>query len=133
MIWNSHSSQLEEPNIDERERAMGFHTGTTIVFGVSKGVHRHILGQVMDLNYLTWIFNLCLAKQTCFAQFSPPNPSHVSIVAPTIRTCMLVQVGGGDPSQLWDLFTCQEKGMGFGKKICDKGAPRPSKGAPHSA
>jgi hypothetical protein len=59
MIWNSHSLRLEEPNVDEREWVMGFHIG---VFGISKGVQKRILGQVINLNYLTWIFNLCLVK-----------------------------------------------------------------------
>jgi hypothetical protein len=29
IIWDSHSSSMEEPNADERERAMGFCTSTT--------------------------------------------------------------------------------------------------------
>jgi hypothetical protein len=62
MIWNSHSLQLKEPNIDEREQNMGSHIG---VFG--------ILGQVINFNYLTWIFSLCLVEWTHFAQFCPPN------------------------------------------------------------
>jgi hypothetical protein len=57
-IWDSHSSNLEEPTTDEKEQAMGFHTSTIVVQGISKGIHRWILGQVMDLNCLTWIFTL---------------------------------------------------------------------------
>jgi hypothetical protein len=38
---------------------MGFHIGR---FGISKGVHKCILGQVIDLNYATWIFSLCLVE-----------------------------------------------------------------------
>jgi hypothetical protein len=60
MIWDSHSFSMEEPNAHETERAMGFCISTTIVQGISKGTCRRILGQVMDLNYLTWIFNLVL-------------------------------------------------------------------------
>jgi len=40
--------------------------------------------------------------------------------------------GGGQPLQLWDFFIGQKRGMGVGKKNCDEGAPRPSKGAQHS-
>jgi hypothetical protein len=76
--------------------------------GISKGVHKRIMGQVMDLNYLTWIFNLCFVEWIHFAQFSPPNPSHVSIFAPTFGTCILVQGGGGHLWQLWD-FGCWER------------------------
>jgi hypothetical protein len=61
---------------------MGFYTSTTTMQGISKGTCRQILGQVMDLNCLTWIFNLILAKQLCFGQSHPPTPPHLSFVAP---------------------------------------------------
>jgi hypothetical protein len=73
MIWDFHSSSMEEPNVDEKEQAMGFHIGTTIVQGSSKGACRWILGQVMDLNCLTWIFLLVLVEQRCFDQLHPPT------------------------------------------------------------
>jgi hypothetical protein len=44
MIWDSHSSHLEGPNVDEREQVMAFHIGTTIVFGFLKGTCKHMLG-----------------------------------------------------------------------------------------
>jgi hypothetical protein len=62
MSWDSHSSSMEELNVNEREWAMGFCTSTTIMQDISKGAYRWILGQVMDLNCLTWIFCLILAK-----------------------------------------------------------------------
>ncbi len=62
MIWDSHSSSMEKPNANEKEHAMGFRTNTTAMKGISKGTHSWILGQVMDFNYLTWIFSLILAK-----------------------------------------------------------------------
>jgi hypothetical protein len=67
MIWDANSYKMEEPNVDERKQATGFHIGTTIVQGIFEGAHRRILGQVMDLTYFTWIFNLCWAKQVQFA------------------------------------------------------------------
>jgi hypothetical protein len=57
---------MEEPNVDEREHAMGFHIGTTTMEGIFERNHRWILGQIMDLNYLTWIFSLVLVKQLHF-------------------------------------------------------------------
>jgi hypothetical protein len=51
---------MEKPNVDERERAMGFHIGTTTMQGIFKIACRRILGQVMDLNCFTWIFSLVL-------------------------------------------------------------------------
>jgi hypothetical protein len=40
MIWDSHSSSMEEPNVNEREQTMGFLTGTAIVQDISKGTCR---------------------------------------------------------------------------------------------
>jgi hypothetical protein len=75
MIWDSHSSNMERPNANEKEQAMGLCTGTTIVQGIFEGVHKWILGQIMDFNCLTWIFNLVLAEQLCFGQLHPPIPT----------------------------------------------------------
>jgi hypothetical protein len=36
MIWDSHSSNMEEPNADEREWAMGFRIGTELCKAISK-------------------------------------------------------------------------------------------------
>jgi len=57
---------MEKPNVNEREHAMGFHTDTTIVQGISEKIHKQNLGQVMDLNCLTWIFNFDLVEQSHF-------------------------------------------------------------------
>ncbi len=51
MVWDSRSSRMEEPNVDEKEQAMGFHINTIVVISLSKGACKQILGQVMDLNY----------------------------------------------------------------------------------
>jgi hypothetical protein len=65
---------MEESNVNERERAIGFHTYTTFVQGILEGICKQILGQVMDVNNLTWIFNLALANQRLFDQTHPPIP-----------------------------------------------------------
>jgi hypothetical protein len=52
-----------EPNIDERECAMGFLTGVTLVLSISEASRQQVLGQAMDLNYLIWIVSLGMAKQ----------------------------------------------------------------------
>lgn len=44
---------MEEPNVNEREKTMGFHIGTTIVLGISKWTYKQLLGQVMDIDYVT--------------------------------------------------------------------------------
>jgi hypothetical protein len=71
---------MEKFNVDEMEWAMGFRICTTTMQGIFEGAHRRILGQVMDMNYLTWIFNLVLAKQLHFSQSHPPIPPHLSTI-----------------------------------------------------
>lgn len=63
LLWDSQLQQLVEPNADERERAMGFITGTTAVPSLSEASRRQVLGQAMDLNCLTWIISLAMAEQ----------------------------------------------------------------------
>ncbi len=52
-----------EPNINERERAMGFLTGVTSVPSIFEVSRRQVLGEAMDLNCLTWIVSLGMAEQ----------------------------------------------------------------------
>jgi hypothetical protein len=61
MIWDSHSPNMEKPNVDEKESAMEFCTSTITMQGIFEVARRLISGQGMDLNCLTWIFSLVLA------------------------------------------------------------------------
>jgi hypothetical protein len=63
LVWDSTTQEMVEPNADERERAMGFPTGTTNVSGLSEHQRRFLLGQAMDVNCLTWIVSLVVAEQ----------------------------------------------------------------------
>ncbi|KAL3688001.1 hypothetical protein R1sor_014310 [Riccia sorocarpa] len=63
LVWDDLSQKMEEPNADERERAMGLMTRTTTVPTISEMTRRQVLGQAMDLNCLTWIVSLGLAEQ----------------------------------------------------------------------
>jgi hypothetical protein len=63
LVWDTCLQQLVEPNADERERAMGFPTGMTFVPSISEASRRQMLGQVMDLNCLTWIISLGMVEQ----------------------------------------------------------------------
>jgi hypothetical protein len=54
---------MVEPNADERERPMGFSTGINNVPGILEQQSRFLLGQAMDLNCLTWVVSLVVAKQ----------------------------------------------------------------------
>jgi site-specific DNA-cytosine methylase len=63
LVWDSITQEMVEPNADEHERTMGFPTGTTNVHGISEQQRRFLLGQAMDLNYLTWVVSLVVAEQ----------------------------------------------------------------------
>jgi hypothetical protein len=53
LVWDSKTQEMVEPNAEERERAMGFPTGTIQVHGILEQQRRFLLGQAMDLNCLT--------------------------------------------------------------------------------
>jgi hypothetical protein len=59
----STTQEMVEPNADERERAMGFPTGTTNIPGLSEYQRRFLLGHAMDVNCLRWIVSLVVAEQ----------------------------------------------------------------------
>jgi hypothetical protein len=40
MIWDSHPFNMEKPNVDEKEEAMGFRIGTTAMQGICEKTHR---------------------------------------------------------------------------------------------
>jgi hypothetical protein len=53
LLWDSTTHDMVEPNADERERAMGFPTGTTNVPGLLEHQRRFLLGHAMDANCMT--------------------------------------------------------------------------------
>ena len=63
MMWDAHTKTHIEPLADERERAMGFRTGTTIALGLFEGQRRLMLGQAMDFHTMVWTVGLCLSFQ----------------------------------------------------------------------
>ncbi len=115
IIWDANSSKMEEPNVNEQKWTMGFCTCTTTMWGIFEGLRRQILGLIMDLTYLTWIFSLCWVEKVRFTQFFTPTHPSFTFVAPTSRPTMLVQ-GGGHPWHLWDRWF-----MGNGKEVLDVG------------
>jgi hypothetical protein len=84
MIWDSHSSNMKEPNPNESEQTMGLHISTNEVANLSKNLQRHTLGLVMDLNCLTWILSLRLIEHRHFAQLCPLGEAHPTFIAPTM-------------------------------------------------
>ena len=63
LVWDTSTRRLEEPRADERERAIGFSTGTTIVPELIESHRRQTLGQAMDLTSMVWFVGVCLAFQ----------------------------------------------------------------------
>jgi hypothetical protein len=129
IIWDSHSSNMEKPTVVEKEQATGFHIGTIVVQSISKRACRQILGQVMDLNYLTWIFQFGRNKTKTFCQFTPTH-STPSFTCCTSCWVSYVFTKGGDvtirqthPCQLLDQGH-QGRFMGVEQKLIMWGRPK---------
>lgn len=90
-MWDVALRQLVEPTADERERAMGFVTGTTTVPSVSETSRRQVLGQAMDLNCLTWIVSLGRAEQL---RMRSAGITHHPMVS--VQLASAVVIAGGD-------------------------------------
>ncbi len=95
-----------EPNADEKERAMGFPTRVTSVLPISEASCQQVLGQAMDLNYLTWIVSLGMAKHRWLKATS-------IVVTPLVSSLPMVMVeasAGGEesctfhPWSTWDVL-----------------------------
>ena len=63
MVWDSTFQTYEAPFAHERERVMGFLTGTTAAPDLSEGQQRFLLGHAIDPNTLVWVSGLCFAIQ----------------------------------------------------------------------
>jgi hypothetical protein len=62
LVWDTCLQRLVEPNTDERERAMGFPIKMTLVPFIYEASRQQVLGQAMDLNFLTWIVSLGMVE-----------------------------------------------------------------------
>jgi hypothetical protein len=101
MIWDSQHSCWMEPNVNEHERAMGFHTHTTHLVGLSKANKSHFLDpfhivQVMDLNYMTWVISPSLVEhQRLFISHPSNHPCFPFFIISCISSWVrYIHVGG---------------------------------------
>jgi hypothetical protein len=62
-MYRHASTTWDEPNLEERERAMGFQTNTTSHTKVIRLEHGVLLGRRMDLNFLTRLLVTCVLFQ----------------------------------------------------------------------
>jgi hypothetical protein len=80
MVWDRGLQCLVEPNADERERAMGYLTGSTAAPGLTQGQRCTLIGNNIDQNLLQSLFAICRA----FSQLTPnPNPPALLVAAPS--------------------------------------------------
>jgi hypothetical protein len=63
LVYRHASATWDEPSLEERERAMGFQTGTTSHTKVTRLERNVLLGRSMDLNSLTWLLVTCVIFQ----------------------------------------------------------------------
>jgi len=106
LVWDTCLQQLVEPNVDEKERAMGFPTGMPFVPSIFEASRRQVLGQAMDLNCLTWIVSLGMVEQRQLrATFVIVTPFVSSLPTGTVEA----STGGEEsytfhPWNTWDVL-----------------------------
>jgi hypothetical protein len=111
LVWNSTTHEMVEPNTDERERAMGFPTGTTNIPGLSEHQRRFLLGQAMDVNCMTWIVLLVVAEQKWLASSLVGYMGFYELRAamePPLLVMMPSKVVGGEEASIahpWDMWS----------------------------
>jgi hypothetical protein len=105
LVYCHASSTWDEPSPEEREKDMGFQSGTTNHTKVTTLKRNAILGKGMDLNSLTWLLVTCvffqmyttptLIPSTCnFGNATTWHPNQVHL--PIFNTLhFTLSVGGG--------------------------------------
>jgi hypothetical protein len=79
MVWDAALTCFAEPNADERERALGYLTGSTAAPGLTPRQRHVLLGNCIDQNLLQALF--ALSRAVC--QLAPiPSPPALMVVAP---------------------------------------------------
>ncbi len=78
MVWDDGMQALTEPNADERERALGYLTGTTAAPGLNERQRRHLLGNCIDQNLLQTLLALC--RSVTLLSPAPTQPALVSVI-----------------------------------------------------
>jgi hypothetical protein len=68
MVYRHASTTWDEPSPEEKERVMGFQTGTTSHTKVTKLERNTLLGKGMDLNSITWL----LVTYVLFQMYTTP-------------------------------------------------------------
>ena len=91
MVWDASKGRLEEPNPDERERALGYVTGTTDHPDLTPDIRHTITGRCMDRNAVVNLFAISRALHDCRI-----TPSSHSLVQPC-DICTASRTSGTPP------------------------------------
>jgi hypothetical protein len=111
LVWDSTTQEMMEPNADERERAMGFSTGTTNVLGLLEHQQQFLLGQAIDVNCLIWIVSLVVAEQKRLASSLVGYMGFYELrvaMEPPLLVMMPTKVVGGKDASIthpWDMWS----------------------------
>jgi len=128
LVYRHASATWDEPSPKERERAMGFQTGTTSHTKMTKLERNVLLGRGMDLNSLTWLLVTCvhfqmyttptLIQSACsFGDATTWHPDQVHL--PIFNTLHFTfSVGGKEvPCNLTQVVPNTPEGTSTSKKI----------------
>ena len=77
-----HHNSLMEPSADIRELLMGFHIGDTAAPTLAETQRRHLLGQCIDVNLLSWLVRTTSPPTTSPQSptvLAPPSPPPLSL------------------------------------------------------
>ena len=74
-VYDTHAGVWDEPNPDERERALGYATGSTAAPGVTPQQRHIITGNSMDQSALSGLIHCCLKLHQ--PNRPPPTPTTV--------------------------------------------------------
>jgi hypothetical protein len=90
-----------EPNVDERECAMGFPTKVTLVPSIFEASCRQVLGQAIYMNCLTWIVSLGMVEHHWFIATSVVITTLVN----SLPTMIVKSSDGGEESCTFHLWS----------------------------
>jgi hypothetical protein len=108
LVYHHALATWDEPSLEEREKVMGFQTGTTTHTKVTRLECNVLLGRDMDLNSFTWLLVTCvffqmyttlaLIQLTCNSSDATtwhPDQVHLPIFS-TLHFTFSVKGGGGE-------------------------------------
>ena len=95
-VWRCDSRQgmlhtatgtLEQPNVEERERAMGLPTGATAAPGLSKAARHSLTGRSIDLHCLVTLLHITAALSVTAGLSRPVSANPIASALPAPQLC----------------------------------------------